>query len=129
MDLSSLQTSHPRVWIQFDEDTEVCIEYIPKDEIIRILEESTTTRWVRHQPVREADSVEADRRLGRRAVKGWRALPDRPGFTVDGQPYPYTPENCDTLMTKWAAFSSFVNRVCIDLQRFVAAEKEETLGK
>jgi hypothetical protein len=119
MEISALQKDDFEVWVPFL-DGRVLIRYVSREELVSLNKQATETTWDRkHQLHKENNPVRADILLGRIAVKGWE------GFTMNGAPYPYTPENCDFLMTKWVDFARFVNETCIDLQALMDAEKAE----
>lgn len=128
MDLSGLRQETVEAWIPFDDDTEVLISYVSREDLRQLKKKATSTTFVKHQKTQEMDSKEADRLLGRKAVKNWRALPGRPGFTMDGKPFDYSPENCDLLMERYNEFANFVNEKAIEFSNFVEEEKEEELG-
>jgi hypothetical protein len=123
MDIGGLKKETLTAWVPFDDDTEVLIGYLSREDLREIGKGATMTRFVKHQKSEQFDQDEADRLLGRKAVKDWRALPGRPGFTDGGAPFPYSPENCDLLMEKFNEFSNFVNVTCIDFSRFIEEEK------
>jgi hypothetical protein len=124
MEIGGLQNDSLQAWVPFDDDTEVLIEYQSPEQLTAIRKKATKVGFVKHQKGEEYDSTEGNRLLGRQAVKDWRPFPDRPGFTMSGQSYPYTPQNCDFLMRKWNSFAEFVNTTVTDLGVFVAEEKE-----
>jgi hypothetical protein len=127
MEIGILKRESFEVWTPFDEDTEVLIAYQSKAALGAIRKQATTSKWGKnHQLSEECDNDEANRLLGRAAVRDWRALPGKKGFTLHGESYPYTPENCDFLMEQFTDFSNFVNVTCVDLQRLVAAEEEQS---
>ncbi|MBI4822669.1 MAG: hypothetical protein HY805_00335 [Nitrospirae bacterium] len=117
MEISGLKDDY-HVWVSFM-DAEVFMRYVSIDELRQILKKATKTSWDRkHQKADELDPVEANRLLGRACVRDWK------GITMEGKEYPYSPENCDFLMSKWMEFSRFVNETCTDLQALQDAEKE-----
>jgi hypothetical protein len=129
VDLNALKRDIFQVWAPFG-DAEVLIEYVPRDELHKLGKKARTIAFEKHQKVEEMDPVEGDRLLGRRAVKDWRPRPGHDGFTMgtdaEGKaiPFPYSPENCDLLMTKWTAFAKFVNEIAVDLEQLTAIEQE-----
>jgi hypothetical protein len=119
MDIGALKRNDIEVWVPFLDGT-VLVRYIPRDELLKLNKEATRNTWDKGARIQgETDPGKADLLLGRHVVKGWE------GFTMGGEPYPYTPENCDFLMTKWVEFARFVNDTSIDLQVLMSAEKEE----
>jgi hypothetical protein len=112
-------------WIQFDEDTEVLIAYVSREDLRKLRRQATVTRYKHHQKVEEVDEKELERLLGRAAVKDWRALPGRPGFTMGDEPYLYSEEHCDFLMERLNEFATFVDMVVVDFSSFVREEKAE----
>ena len=107
MELSGLRNDELTAWIPFDDDTEVLISYVSREELRQLKRKATSTKFIRHQKSEETDPKEADRLLGRKAVKNWRALPCRIGFTMSGEPFPYSPENCDFLMERFNGVRQF----------------------
>lgn len=106
-------------WVPFgDEGAEVEIRFISRDELVNLRKKAVKTSFVRHQKTEDYDPVIAGKLLGKAAVKDWR------GFTVDGVPYPCTPENIETLMERWADFASFLDDTCTDMIRLQEAERE-----
>jgi hypothetical protein len=100
-------------WIQYDEDTEVLILLLSKEEI-RAIGQKSSKAGKKSGPV-------YDKLLGRAAVKGWRHKTnlDQPGFSVKGQPFPFSLENLDELMIKSSSFSKFVNDQCLNEDAFI----------
>ena len=118
MEIGALKQDDFQAWIPF-QDAEVLIRYVDIEELRRLNKQATKTAWDRrHQKTEELDALEANRLLGRASVRGWKNI------TMDGEEYPYTPENCDFLMQKWFEFSRFVNEVCTDFQAMMEAERE-----
>jgi hypothetical protein len=119
MEIGALKRDDFQVWVFF-EDAEVLVRYVSLEELREISKKSTKVSWDRRsRKTEEPDSMEANRLLGRAAVRGWK------GITMEGEEYPYNEENCDFLMTRWTEFIKFVNDVCVDLQALVEHEKEE----
>jgi len=128
MEISGLKSEELSAWIQFDDDTEVLISYVSRQDLRALNKKATVTAYARHQKTKEYDPKTADMLLGRSAVKDWRALPGRPGFTMKGEPYPYSQENCDFLMENYNEFANFVNEQAIEFSNFVEEEKAEEEG-
>ncbi len=127
MELRGLKNESLQGWVPFDDDTEILIAYVSREDLRVLRKEATSLKFMRHGKSEETDAKEADRLLGRKAVKDWRALPGRKGFTMGGEPFRYSPENCDFLMERFNEFANFVNETAIDFVTFVEEEKEETL--
>ena len=125
MDIGKLTQETFQAWVPFDDDTEVLFEYVPRDELQKLSRKATKTSFVRHQRIEEIDATEADILLGRRAVKDWRPLLGKTGFTIKDEPFLYSPEHCDLFMTKWNAFARFVNETCVDLELLMEKEQEQ----
>lgn len=114
-----------QAWIPFDEDTEVLIAYVPRHELQKIFKKATIVRYKNHQKTEEYDQETGDKLLGELAVKDWRPkTPNGKGFTLNGEPYPCTPGNVETLMSKWNDFARFVNESCTNLGTLVESERE-----
>jgi hypothetical protein len=117
LDISALKEDDYQVWVPFL-DAEVLVRYVPVEEIHRINRSATRVAWDRkNQKTETLDAVEANRLLGRAAVRGWR------GITMDGEEVPYSVDNCDFLMDRWLEFFRFVGEVCLHLRSLVGAEK------
>lgn len=129
MDLSGLRRESVAAWIPFDGDTEVLVAYVSREELRQLRKEAASIRFVRHHGAEEIDEKEADRLLGRKAVKNWRPLPGRTGFTMGGSTFPYSVENCDFLMERYNEFANFVNMKAIEFSNFVEEHKEEEIQK
>jgi len=105
-------------WIEYDEDTEVLIQYLPKEAAKELsakvdkIVNRTGSPWAQ---VWEQKIAEA-------AVKGWRQMGNHshPGFVLpDGSPIPFTPENRDMMMKRCREFSTFVTDNAIDAKIFM----------
>ncbi|GAB4486020.1 MAG: hypothetical protein OHK006_13210 [Thermodesulfovibrionales bacterium] len=110
-------------WIQYDEDTEVLIRLISKEELRKILIKAQKSAKLTGS---HADNY-ADQLLGRAAVKGWRKIDrhEHPGLTVGGKPLPFTPENIDLLMKGSLKFSRFVNDSAVAEDEFADGAEDE----
>lgn len=109
-------------WIQFDEDTEVHIRFIGKEELRKIFKKAEKTA-----KLTGADSTEiSNRELGRTCVLGWRKIDDynHPGLIVNNKPLSFTPDNIDMLMKRSLDFSRFINENAIDSKLFLEEEQE-----
>ncbi len=125
MELSGLKNDTLQAWVPFDDDTEVLIAYVSREDLRELRKQATSLKFLKHQKSEETDAKEADRLLGRKGVKNWRALPGRPGFTMGGEVFGYSPENCDFLMERFNEFANFVNEAAIDFSKFVEEAKEQ----
>ncbi len=123
MDIGVLIEETFQAWVPFDEDAEVLFEYVPRDELQQLSKKATRISFSKHQRVEEMDAALADKLLGRLAVKDWRPRPGKKGFTIKGAPFPYSPERCDLLMSKWQAFARFVNETCVDIELLMEGER------
>ncbi len=125
MEIGVLTKSNPlQAWVPFGDDCEILIEYVPRSDLQVIYRKATKTIYKNHQKTEEYDQTEGDKLLSRRAVKDWRASQGGKGFVNDGQPFPFTPENVEILMTKWNEFARFVNDACCSLETLVQQGKE-----
>ena len=109
-------------WIQFDEDTEVLVRFIGRQELRKMQRKAEKTANLIGVDVNDI----LNQKLGRAAVLGWRKMNDHkhPGLIIKDQPLPYTPENIDMLMTRSLEFSKFVNDNAVDSKLFLEEEKE-----
>lgn len=126
MDIGALKTEDFQVWVPFM-DAEVLIRYVPLEELRDIGRKASRATWEgartpANRPVETLDPSLANKLLGRAAVRGWS------GITMNGEEFPYSPENCDFLMARWLDFSRFVNEACLDL-RALQEEERKRLGK
>jgi hypothetical protein len=115
-------TSERKKWIQYDEDTEVLICFIGKQELNEIGNKARKQAKLSNIEVGPI----INQRLGKAAVLGWRKLgdPSHPGFVVNDQPLPFTPENVSMLMAKSLNFSNFVNENAINENEFLDGVEE-----
>lgn len=127
MDLAGLSDEGIEVWVSFN-DAEVLLAYVGLDGLLAIRQRASTSHWAQErqgEPEERLDHAEANRLLGRAAVRGWR------GFTLAGEDFPYSPENADLLMLRWSGFARFVGEVALDLVRLeeerLAASKKKSL--
>jgi hypothetical protein len=100
-------------WLEFDQDTDLCIEYLDK-EAAGELSKAVDKLCVRTGGDRMAVW---NQKLGERCLKGWRKRADtgNPGLTFpDGSPIPFTPENRDMLMKRCREISLFVNENAVN---------------
>jgi hypothetical protein len=119
----------PRRCVQFDEDTEVRLSYLSKEEALALNKE--VDKIVSRTGADR--SVIWNQKLGQRCVHGWRNMSDHshPGLVYpDGRPIPYSDANRDMMMKSCREFSIFVGENCIDPQVFLeieqaAAQEEE----
>lgn len=129
MDINVLKKATFEAWVPFGDDAEVLIAHVGRDELQKIAKTAVKIIYKNHQKTEESDPAEADRQLGRRAVRNWQKSSDGEGFTDNGQPFIYTPENCDLLMAKWNAFARFVNDSCVDIDLLVKHQREQVEKK
>lgn len=111
----------PRKKFQYDEDTEVLIEYISKARVNTILMKGAEAA----KKVKATTSSLQDIFLGKSAVHGWNLIGDetKPGFALpDGTPLSFNPANRNLMMTKSQKFSEFVYRICTDETKFLETD-------
>lgn len=105
-------------WIQFDEDTEVLLGFVDKEELNKLNRlADKQARLTKGDVV-----VIGNRLLGERAVFGWRKCSNHnhPGLmTAAGAPIPFSVENRNMLMKSCREFSNFVNENAIDSSVFL----------
>lgn len=109
-------------WIQFDEDAEVLIEFIPREELKEVSKKAEKLARKSGVDISEIQTPI----LGKRAVKGWRKIDDHkhPGFTIKGQPFPFSEENVVMLLKRSYEFFNFVHEYATNARFFLEAEKE-----
>lgn len=122
MEIGNIQADELTVDLKFGDAT-VKIKYIDSVELKNILRKSQKTEWKKHKPVTVEDDAEANKLLGRAAVKGWDKI------TTNGKPFPYSQLNCDLMMKKSYEFSAFVNDACTEMENFKVEQNEETKKK
>jgi hypothetical protein len=119
MEIAALKQDDFQVWVPFT-DAEVLLRYVSLEELEKVRRKATASRWDRKGPKAESmDPLEANRLLGRAAVRGWR------GITLEGEDYPYSEEHCDFLMTRWSEFAKFVSEAALDLRRLAEEERAD----
>ena len=120
MEIGALRQEEFSVWVPF-RDASVLIAYVGLDELREINASATKVSWhaVSAGSTKSGgfDPKEANRLLGRSAVKDWR------GFTMQAEDFPYSAENCDFLMARWAEFAKFIGEAALDLQRLAEAQE------
>lgn len=107
-----------KVWVDFNDQLKVLINYIPRKRISEIVKQSTRTTFQNHQRVEDYDNIKFGELLGVEAVADWD------GPLANGEPIPCTPENIKKFMRNWTDFAKFISTVSIDLEQLVAQEKE-----
>lgn len=119
--LESIEENHR--WINWIDGGKVLMAFVTRKTMNKILKITTKRTFKRGVPIEEVDNTEANRLLGRAAVRNWK------GLTSDHEDYPFTEENLDELMEKHPEFSDFVNEKCIEIGNFVGEATEKALGK
>ena len=123
MDIEALSLSDYEVWVRFM-DAEVLLRHVALHELMDIRTHATRRTWDGSGAVSEQlDANEANRLLGRAALRGWR------GITMKGQDYPFTADNAELLMTRWLEFSRFVSDMSANLTALVQAQAESVEKK
>ena len=123
MELGDLKKKDITHEVPFGKDGKVLLRYVIKSELLAIEEEAGKKDWAKGAPTPGQRKVEANRLLGRAAVRGWSNL------TVGGEEFPYSPENCDLLMEKSYDFSDLVNIACVQIGFFEAGKEEDSKKK
>ena len=108
MDIKNLFKKDYVVDVQFL-DAIVSLRYVSKKEMKRISKACTTTKFKKGQPIDKVNETKTSLMIGELAVVGWT------GLTMDGEPYEFTPDHRDELMTRWTDFSVFVVENALDL--------------
>lgn len=114
-------------WIQFDEDTEVLLRFIGREELKGLQRKAEKTAALASLDARDILAT----RLGRASVLGWRKMDDHehPGLVVDGEPLRFSQENVDMLMSRSTEFVRFVDTHSVNSRLFLEQEKEEADSK
>ncbi|WP_027715821.1 hypothetical protein [Desulfuromonas sp. TF] len=113
----------PEKAIQFDEDTEVLIAFVGKQELQEIQRKADKAARLGGADPKDFFNL----KLAERAVKGWRKIgaPDHPGLIVGGEPFPFTEENRALLMKHSLDFCAFVNAHAVEAKEFLDDDQEE----
>jgi hypothetical protein len=123
MDISAIGDKDFEVWMPFL-DAEVLMRYVGLDELRAIQASATRKSLEGGAGLREElDHAEANRLLGRASVRGWQ------GFTLNGEEFSWSPENCDMLMARWTEFARFVGEGALDLVKLEEARQRESEKK
>jgi hypothetical protein len=129
MDISAIKKDKFQAWVPFDDDVEVLINYVPRDELAAIGKACVVVSLDPHtrKETRDYDAISADVRIAAAAVADWRdrKIKSGTGFTVDGEPFACTPENIQLLVTKWGEFAKFVGIACVDVAGLAARQREQ----
>jgi hypothetical protein len=121
------EEGNPRRWKQFDEDTEVLIEYLPRPDAIELntqVDKLTARTGGNRQNI-------WGREIGKRCVHGWRNVDqekkaEHSGLVMpNGEQIPYNEANRDKMMKFCREFSIFVNENAIDAQVFLEIEQQK----
>lgn len=120
MDIAAIGERDFEVWVPFH-DARVLMRYVGLDEL-RAIQASATRRSLEQgsEISEDLDHREAGRLLGRASVRDWE------GFTLNGEEFPWSRENCDLLMDRWTEFARFVSDTALDLARIERARSEES---
>ncbi len=113
-------------WVQFDEDTEVLINFIDKAKLGGMMKKAGKRARLAGG---DADMI-LNQITGEEAVGGWRNINDHahPGFVdQQGNPLSFDAKTRDLFMRKWREFSNFVNETAVDSKLF--AEEEADASK
>lgn len=114
----------PQKWIQYDEDTEVLLEYVDKEALTKLMKQANEAA----QKLKMPQGTVYDMFLGKKAVHGWRNIKDHshPGLLLPNlQPIAHTPENRNLLMTKSRDFSEFVFQKSTNATIFLEVDPDE----
>jgi len=114
-------------WIQFDEDTEVHIKFVGREELKKLQRGAEKTAALANVDARDILAT----KLGRACVLGWRNMDDHnhPGLMVNGQPLEFNQENVDMLMSRSTEFARFVDLNSVNSSLFLEEEQEEAASK
>ncbi len=130
MDIEALRDKDIEVWVPFN-DASILMRYVGLDELREIRQSATVRRWPRGEvegqrqaePEAALDLAEEGRLFGRAAVRGWK------GLTLKGEEFPFSPDNCDLLISRWSEFARFVGEVSLDLKRLEHERMEKSKKK
>ena len=116
----------PQKWIQFDEDTEILLEYTEKDDLDELKEKAIEMATVNQRE--DGDKI-FNMLLGKEKVKGWRKIDDHnhPGFIMEGKPFEFNEKNVKFMMNRHLRFSQFVSKNILKLKNFVEAKAKAAI--
>jgi hypothetical protein len=102
----------------------VHLRFVARDKMNDLFRKSSSINYdpVSHVRKAEPDSKKFDRFTGECAVAGWE------GLTVNGEEYPFTPENRDALMLRNTTFAKFVHDMSDDIIALERAHQEAVRG-
>ncbi len=104
-------------WIQFDEDTEILIAFLPKEDLKSIIRKAEKTSRLSGE-----SSIDiANLNIAKKVVKVWRKIRDHshPGLMLKGQPLPFNEENIIMLMKRSYEFSNFIQEYSTNVRFFM----------
>jgi hypothetical protein len=112
----------PQEYVQFDEDTEVLIEYLPPDEL---KDETRAAEKIAKRARVEVNDILLPR-IAERCVKHWRKITDHkhPGFVVEGNPIEFNKANLLLLVKRSYEFKKFINEFVADELFFLKLVQE-----
>ena len=122
MELKGVLESEGEIYLVPFMDGAIHMSYIPLDELRAMRKKSMVTSYEKHQAVKELDDEKFSKAIGRRAVKGWD------GYTLKGEEFLYSRDNCDLLMSKWLEFATCVADTCSEISRLKECEREDAVG-
>jgi hypothetical protein len=122
MDFTGIDNEDFQAEVPYEDGT-VTIRYVSPEEMTRLSAKATKrVRDGRGEWIEKYDNAKGNQLLGEVAVLGWT------GLTKDGEPFVFSPDNRDMLMTRSWEFIKFVNRTCLDFQALRDAEREKIRG-
>ncbi len=130
MDISAIKKDKFQAWVTFDDDVEVLINYVPRDELAAIGKACVVVSLdtITRKESRDYDAITADVKIAELAVADWRNRKTKTGtgFVADGEPFACTPENIALLVTKWGEFAKFVGIACVDVAGLAALQRKQS---
>lgn len=115
----------------FRDGVEVQLRYVSEHRFGQLAEQSTSTKWRDHQPVKERDDDRYYQLCAQEMIAGWtgldgkvlKTLVDLESYPEDDAEVPYSPQDAYVLLRYSAEFDVFATRNCKKLEAFIAAEE------
>lgn len=109
-------------WIQFDEDTEVGVEFLDRPEF---KDEIKKAEKIAKRTGAAVNDI-LNPRLAKRCIKGWRKIgnPAATGFMDGDNPFPFSEENLMFLVKNSYGFNAFLSEYVANEQFYLQLARE-----
>ena len=120
------------IWVNFIDNFEVELKYLPRSELQKIAKRSTVSGWERHQKVDKLDDDNYLRNFVEKTMVSWRGLTQKTlakiipvKVTNPDEELIFSVENAFQLLKNAYDLDTFVTNAVMDLSRFTEeAEKK-----